>query len=175
MKEKLGLYCDFQEGYVNPSQKHPEYFDGPIKWIRAVDLNNTYVYETSRTISEEGYKSAGKSALLFKPNTIVISKSGTIGRLGIIKDYMCGNRATINIIPHENVSMKYVFYLLRSIQPWIGDLAVGSVQKNLYVSIMENLEFEFPNFEIQEKIAAVLSSIDDKIYVNEKINENLAA
>lgn len=50
-----------------------------------------------------------EKALLFKPNTIVISKSGTVGRLGIIKDYMCGNRATINIIPYESVAMKFIF------------------------------------------------------------------
>lgn len=104
----LGSCCNFQEGYVNPSQKNPEYFDGDIKWIRAVDLNDSCVYKTSRTLTEEGFKSAGKS-FLFKPNTIVISKSGTVGRLGIIKDYMCGNRATINIIPYESVAMKFIF------------------------------------------------------------------
>ena len=102
MASKLGDYCDFQEGYVNPSQHHPEYFDGDVKWIRAVDLNNGFVYNTTRTLTSTGFRSAGKSALLFEPDTIVISKSGTIGRLGIIKDYMCGNRATINIRPKHN-------------------------------------------------------------------------
>ena len=101
---KLGDVCEFQEGYVNPSQNFSEYFDGNIKWLRATDLNNGNVYNTSRTLTEEGFLSAGKSAKLFKPNTIGISKSGTIGRLGILKDYMCGNRAVINIVPSETVN-----------------------------------------------------------------------
>ncbi len=37
-------------------------------------------------------------------DTIAISKSGTIGRLGILKDWMCGNRAVINISPKENLT-----------------------------------------------------------------------
>ena len=43
---KLGDVCDFQEGYVNPPQSNPEYFDGDIKWLRATDLNDGYVYST---------------------------------------------------------------------------------------------------------------------------------
>lgn len=170
---KLGNYCSFQEGYVNPSQKNPKYFDGTIKWVRAVDLNNGYVYDTSRKLTDIGFNSAGKSALLFKPDTIVISKSGTIGRLGIIKDYMCGNRATINIIPNENADLTFIFHLLLANQQRIAEMAVGSVQKNLYVSILDNAEFLFPDLEEQRTIGEFLSSITKKIEVCRRINDNL--
>lgn len=170
---KLKDCCYFKEGYVNPPQTHPEYFNGDVKWIRAVDLNNSYVYTTSRTLSRIGFESAKKSAYLFPSDSIVISKSGTIGRLGIIKDYMCGNRATINIQPKENIDLFYLFYFLRSKQREFPNLAVGSVQKNLYVSILEEIEVNLPPLEEQKKIAAILSSLDDKIELNNKINENL--
>ena len=97
--------CAFQEGYVNPSQKIKDYFNGPIKWLRASDLNDGFVYNTEQTLSKKGFASAGKSAFLFNDNTIAISKSGTIGRLGILKDRMCGNRAVINI----DVNMVFVY------------------------------------------------------------------
>ena len=170
---KLKDCCSFQEGYVNPSQSHPEYFGGSIKWIRAVDLNNANVYNTTRTLSEIGFQSSGKSALLFEPNTIVISKSGTIGRLGIIKDYMCGNRATINIKPKENIDLTYLFYFLRSKQKEFEDLAVGSVQKNLYVSILESIEISLPSLPLQRKIVSIVKDIDEKIELNNAINNNL--
>ncbi|WP_461462194.1 restriction endonuclease subunit S [Methanobrevibacter sp.] len=93
--------------------------------------------------------------------------------MGIIKDYMCGNRATINIIPYENVSMKFIFYVLKYHQRHFSDMAVGSVQKNLYVSILENLEIALPPIDIQNKIAFILSNIDDKIDCINKINNNL--
>lgn len=170
---KLGGICDFREGYVNPPQGNAEYFDGNIKWLRATDLNDGYVYNTSRTLTELGFKSAKKSAILFKPETIAISKSGTIGRLGILKDYMCGNRAVINIIPHDNVDTFFVFYALKSYQKYFPSMAVGSVQKNLYISILEDLKIGIPSLYEQQKIVSVLKSFDDKIEANRRINSNL--
>lgn len=51
MNVELKDICSFQEGYVNPAQTHNEYFDGNIKWIRATDINGTYIYNTSRTLT----------------------------------------------------------------------------------------------------------------------------
>jgi len=170
---KLGDVCEFQEGYVNPSQNFSEYFDGNIKWLRATDLNNGNVYNTSRTLTEKGFLSAGKSAKLFKPNTIGISKSGTIGRLGILKDYMCGNRAVINIAPSEKVNTQFIYYSLLNRQEQFEHLAVGSVQKNLYVPILAELKIKLPSISKQNEIVKVLSSFDDKIELNNQINRNL--
>ena len=170
---KLKELCSFQEGYVNPPQGNPDYFDGEIKWIRAVDLNNSKVYTTTRTLTKKGFFSAKKSAILFSPGTIVISKSGTIGRLGLLQDYMCGNRATINIIPKEGTNIEYIFYNLLNRQTEIADLAVGSVQKNLYVSILENVDITIPSNSEQEDIVKLLKSIDEKIENNRQINDNL--
>ena len=140
----LNQLCSFQEGYVNPSQTEPEYFDGDIKWLRAVDINESFIINTSRTLTNTGFRSAGKSAVLFQPNTIAISKSGTIGRLGIIADYMCGNRAVINIQPNEPKYLPFIYAFLKSKQHEFPDLAVGSVQKNLYVSVLESLAVGLP-------------------------------
>jgi type I restriction enzyme S subunit len=171
---KLKEICNFQEGYVNPSQKKPEYFGGDIKWLRATDLNNSYVYDTSRKLSKIGFESAGKSALLFHPNTIAISKSGTIGRLGILKDYMCGNRAVINIdINNDDIDINYLFYWLRHKQEYIKDLAVGSVQRNLYISILEDVKIKYRPLHEQKKIAAICKNIDKKIENNKKMNKTL--
>ena len=136
---ELGALCQFREGYVNPAQTCPEYFDGDVKWLRAVDINESFIIETSRTLTQTGFQSAKKSAYLFSPNTIAISKSGTIGRLGIVADYMCGNRAVINIAPKDPLLLPYIYSFLKSHQKKFPDLAVGSVQKNLYVSLLEPL------------------------------------
>lgn len=163
---KLEEIATFQEGYVNPPQTNNDYFDGDVKWLRAVDLNDSEVWNTSRTLSDVGFESAGKSALMFKPNTIAISKSGTIGRLGILKDYMCGNRAVINIeVNEEKADLMYVFYSLIMARREIIQYAVGSVQANLYPSVLGKLEIPLPPLPTQKKIASVISAID-----NMKIN-----
>lgn len=173
---KLKDCCNFQEGYVNPSQSNSEYFDGPIKWLRASDLNDGNVYLTERTLSERGFQSAGKSALLFKKNTLAISKSGTIGKLGILQDIMCGNRAVINIeVLNDLANLHYVFYTLKYKRKEILRKAEGSIQKNLYVSALETISLNHSGKTIQNAIASVLYSLDSKIELNNKINAELEA
>lgn len=170
----LSNLCDFQEGYVNPPQTHPEYFDGEVKWLRAVDINESFIIETSRTLTKAGFESAKKSALLFEPNTIAISKSGTIGRLGIIADYMCGNRAVINIAPHDTNMLAFIYCFLKSKQREFPDMAVGSVQKNLYVSLLELLSVSIPDNESLTAFNAVGASILGMIHNNCVENTDLA-
>ena len=170
----LSNLCDFQEGYVNPPQTHPEYFDGEVKWLRAVDINESFIIETSRTLTKAGFESAKKSALLFEPNTIAISKSGTIGRLGIIADYMCGNRAVINIAPHDTNMLAFIYCFLKSKQREFPDMAVGSVQKNLYVSLLEPLSVSIPDNESLTAFNAVGASILGLIHNNCVENTDLA-
>lgn len=173
-EDTLSNLCDFQEGYVNPAQTHPEFFDGEVKWLRAVDINESFITETSRTLTRAGFESAKKSALLFKPNTIAISKSGTIGRLGIIADYMCGNRAVINIAPHDANMLAYIYCFLKSKQREFPDMAVGSVQKNLYVSLLEPLSVSMPDDESLTTFNAAGASILDMIHNNCVENTKLA-
>ena len=176
MSKLLSDCCIFQEGYVNPPQENHEYFDGGIKWLRSLDLNDSFVCNTSRTLSQKGFESAGKSAFMFPANTIAISKSGTIGNLGILKDAMCGNRAVIDIqVNEEEADFFYIFYLLKYKRKEIIGKAVGSIQKNLYCSALGELKLCHDDIGIQKKISTVLRSIDAKIENNNAINAELEA
>jgi type I restriction enzyme S subunit len=167
--------CSFQEGYVNPSQEYSKYFDGNVKWLRANDVNGGFISNTSRTLTEEGFNSAGTSALLFKPQTIVITKSGTIGRLGILCDFMCGNRAVINIKPKEEDNLPLIFFFLKSKYNELVDMAVGSAQANLYVPILASLRINLPDnkdisrFNLASK--SLLELMKFKTIENQKLTE----
>jgi len=173
----LASCASFQEGYVNPPQKTDlGYFGGPIKWLRATDLNNGFVHETSRTLTKKGFESAGTAALLFERNKIGISKAGTIGRVGILKDYMCGNRAVISVKVHDDVAdTRFVFYILIYNNRLLQNLAIGSVQPNLYTSALGSLELDLPPLPEQKAIAHILGTLDDKIELNRQMNETLEA
>jgi type I restriction enzyme S subunit len=172
---KLAACASFQEGYVNPSQRDPGYFGDDYKWLRATDLNDGFVFNTSRGLSAKGFASAGKSALLFAPNTLAISKSGTIGRVGILKDYMCGNRAVINIKVNPDCDTRFIFYTLLLNRKTIESLAEGSVQKNLYVSSLGRLEFELPSLPEQVRISETIGALDDRIALLRETNATLEA
>ncbi|GKT23585.1 restriction endonuclease subunit S [Acidovorax sp. SUPP3334] len=172
---RLAECATFQEGYVNPSQRDPSYFGDDVKWLRATDLNNGFVFETGRRLSKKGFESAGKSATLFAPGTLAISKSGTIGRIGILQDYMCGNRAVINIKPNATCDTSFLFYTLLHSRAEIETLAEGSVQKNLYVSTLGNLKIALPSLVEQKAIGSQLGALDDRITLLRETNATLEA
>lgn len=172
---RLSDCATFQEGYVNPSQRDQSYFGDDVKWLRATDLNDGFVFETSRRLSKKGFDSAGKSATLFAPGSLAISKSGTIGRVGILKDYMCGNRAVINIKPNESCDSRFIFYSLLLKRQEIETLAEGSVQKNLYVSSLGRLKIELPSLKEQIEISSALGALDDRIALLRETNTTLEA
>ena len=161
MSKVLKDCCHFQEGYVNPSQTVSEYFGNDIKWLRAVDLNNDEVFDTSKKLSTKGYRSAGASAFMFPANSLAISKSGSIGTLGILRDTMCGNRAVINIDVQENADLDYIFYLLKYKHQEVVSKAVGSIQKNLYVSALQTIELCHDDITDQKRISGILKTLDN--------------
>ena len=72
----------------------------------------------------------------------------------------------------------FVYYL--SISPSFRGMAIKSMvgssgRQRVQQSVLENAEFLLPDLTTQKKIASVLSSLDDKIELNEKINQNLEA
>lgn len=83
---------------------------------------------------------------------------------------------TIDVF-NKNINAKYLYYKLtqKSITQYLQAIAENSV--SAYPSInpkdIGNIKFEFPSLPTQQKIAAVLSALDDKIELNNKINAEL--
>lgn len=71
------------------------------------------------------------------------------------------------------VDKMYLFYLLKISVDSMTAGTHGSVMMHITKSDMENFEFDIPTLEVQKKIAAILSALDEKIAINRAINENL--
>ena len=71
------------------------------------------------------------------------------------------------------VDKMYLFYLLKISVDSMTAGTHGSVMMHITKSDMENFEFDIPTLEVQKKIAAILSALDEKIATNRAINENL--
>lgn len=80
------------------------------------------------------------------------------------------------LVPEETILDKY--YLYYWLNNSIKSLTIGthgSVMAHMTKNEMENQVIKLPCINVQRKIAAVLKAIDDKIEVNEEINNNLTA
>lgn len=75
----------------------------------------------------------------------------------------------------NNVNSKYIYYWIKSplTQQKFINIAIGSVQKALTIDSLRKLDIYLPPLEEQEKIANILSSLDDKIELNNEMNKTL--
>jgi type I restriction enzyme S subunit len=133
---------------------------------------NLYITNHINTYNEFGLK----QSKLWPKNTLCITIAANIAETAILKYPMCFPDSVVGFNAFENESselfMHYVFtYIKRTIQ----NAASGSIQDNINIDFLTNLNFKIPNKEKQDIIAKVLSDLDAKIELNNKINTELEA
>lgn len=112
---------------------------------------------------------------------IIISREAPMGVVGIVpKGFQCclGQRLVLLKIDKSKCLPKYLLYTLMSeyVQLQIRRInQTGSIVSNLNISSLKELKILLHNFEEQRKIANILSAIDDKIQINNQINQELEA
>ena len=162
-------------GGATPSTKEPQNYDGNISWITPKDLSNysgRYISRGERMITSEGYNSC--SCKMLPKGSILFSSRAPIGYVAIAANELCTNQGFKSIIPDERlVDGTFLYYLLIKNKAMIEGLGSGTTFKEVSGNVMKNVVVKIPSLEIQRRIANVLSSLDDKIEVNRRINDNL--
>lgn len=163
-------------GGATPStKKHENYYEGEIAWITPRDLSmfsGRYIERGERNITEVGLKSC--STRLLPKNTVLFSSRAPIGYIAIAANEICTNQGFKSVIPNENTDALFLYYLLKYNKDKIERMASGTTFKEVSGNVMKNIVVSVPiNKRVQENIATVLGSIDDKIEKNERINKNL--
>lgn len=100
-----------------------------------------------------------------------------IGRVGaycgsVFREYSkcwISDNAICGISNNDNI--EYLYYLLSSLQ--LNHRHIGTSQPLLTQEILNNIQVTIPPYVVQNKIALILRSLDDKIELNDKINDNL--
>ena len=106
-------------------------------------------------------------------NILVIGRVGAYcGNVFYSRNKCWVSDNAIGIILNENVSnIKYIFYFLGKTN--IRNLAIGSSQPLITQDILKNIEIDLPSLEEQKRIADILTALDDKIELNNQMNQTL--
>lgn len=171
---RLGDVCsELSDGL----HKAPKFIvNGEYIFVNAKNLYNGYILDNDPTkkTSHEEYlkykKPLGKHSILY-------SIDGTIGNIAKYRGEKCvlGKGACyINCNP-EIVESSYLYYQLQSphFKSYIHLMSTGSTIKHISLKTMRDYVFELPSLEDQRRIASILSSLDRKIELNNKINADL--
>ena len=110
-------------------------------------------------------------------HTILYSIDGTIGNIAKYRGEKCvlGKGACyINCNP-EIVESSYLYYQLQSphFKSYIHLMSTGSTIKHISLKTMRDYVLKMPSLADQRCIASILSSLDRKIELNNKINADL--
>lgn len=156
-----------------PRSMIPSYYNGDIPWLNTKEVNFNRIYDTERKITVSGL--VNSSAKWVPPNSVVVAMYGaTAGRCAITKIPLTTNQACCNlVVDSAKADYRFVYYALCHGYARLASSANGGAQQNLNALIVKDFEIMCPPLPTQRKIAAVLSSLDDKIENNNAICRNL--
>lgn len=160
-------------GGGTPKTSVLEYWNGSIPWLSVKDFNNgnRYVYETEKHISKAGLEHS--STKLLQKDDIIISARGTVGEMAMIPFPMAFNQSCYGVRGREGINQTFLYYLLKNSIRKLKAITHGSVFDTITCDTFSNITVNVPEIEVQNRIAEILSEIDDKIEQNQKINDNL--
>ena len=168
-------------GIIDCPHSTPKWQAKGIPVIRNYNLKDGKIDCTNLSfVSEEDYKERVKRAIP-EESDIIISREAPMGVVGIVpKEFQCclGQRLVLLKIDKSKCLPKYLLYTLMSeyVQVQIRRInQTGSIVSNLNISSLKELKIPLHNFEEQRKITNILSAIDDKIQINNQINQELEA
>ena len=160
-------------GGGTPKTTEESYWNGSIPWLSVKDFcgDKKYVYNTEKSITEEGLNNSS-TKLLHKDN-IIISARGTVGELAMIPYDMAFNQSCFGLIPKGNNDPHFVYYLLKDKVRSLKSQTQGSVFDTITKATFDRIECADYSEEDQRRIVSILSSLDRKIELNNKINDDL--
>lgn len=159
--------------FIVPMRDKPKVFNGQIPWCRIEDIDGKYLYRTksNKYVSEETIK--GMNLKVIPANSVLCTCSATIGVTAITKSEICTNQTFIGLVPSEKIDCDYLYYYLSLCKNKLEKLA--SITTIPYISRNQFEEFEIDifNIETQKKISSILSALDSKVELNQRINTEL--
>lgn len=161
--KKLVDVCDIVGGST-PKTGELSYWNGEHYWVTPAELDGTkYISSTSRTITDEGVKSAHLQ--LLPSGTVLLSSRAPIGKVAITTVPMYCNQGFKNLICSESLCNEYAYWFLYHNTKYLNSLGAGATFKEISKRVVEQISILVPPLSVQEKIVAefdCLSGIIEK-------------
>lgn len=158
-----------------PSTKNEAFWGGDVPFVTPKDIQQTkHIFKTERYITLNGLNAVRNIKL--PPKAICVSCIGNIGYVGMTTQECISNQQINSIIVNDENDPDYVYYLIKGLWAYFKNYEGQSTTLSiLNKTQFSQIEVSVPGVHAQRKIARVLSALDDKIEVNQKINDNLTA
>ena len=156
-------------GGGTPDTNIKDYWNGGIQWFTPSEVGKEkYVSNSIRTISLKGIKNS--SAKLLPARTILLSSRATVGECSINMQECCTNQGFQSIIPNTNVVIpEFLYYRIVTHKRDFIKKACGSTFLEISAKQVAKQHSFVPSNPEQNKIATLLSLIDERISIQNKV------
>ncbi len=169
---KIGSICKKVCSGGTPKSTVKEYYGGGIPWLNTKEVHFNRIYSTESTITDKGLNNC--AAKWIEANAVIIAMYGaTAAKCAIGMIPMTTNQACCNLmIDKKKADYRFVYYAIANSYSILASLANGGAQQNLNAQVIKDFEILLPSLVVQKRAADVLSTLDDKIECNRRINDN---
>ena len=158
-------------GGGTPDTTVKSYWDGKIQWFTPSEIGKTkYVDSSLRTITEDGLNNS--SAKRLPPNTILLSSRATIGECSLSLRECATNQGFQSLVS-KKCNVDFLYYLIQTKKNDLIRKSCGSTFLEISANEVRKIQVSIPSDVEQQKIAGLLSLIDERIATQNKIIDKL--
>lgn len=161
-------------GGGTPQRSEPAYWNGGVPWATPTDvtgLSGRTIAETASSITGAGL--ASSSAALLPPHSLLMTTRATIGACAINRVAMATNQGFQSLVPKPGTCVYFLYYLVQYHVRRLKRLAAGTTFPEVSKRAVRRFRVHMPPLSEQRRIAAVCSSVNDRIETNQAVMDRL--
>ncbi|MGQ5522345.1 restriction endonuclease subunit S [Chitinimonas sp. PSY-7] len=159
----LGNEVEAIIGGGTPSKDVPEYWEGDIPWASVKDFVATRLSRTEDYITAKAVKES--STNLIPAGTLITPTRMALGRVAFFYCDVAINQDLKAIFPKKSLAKEFLFYWFQLNADAIEAAGTGSTVKGIRLELLRDFGIAVPPLPEQQKIAAILTAVDDKLDV----------
>jgi type I restriction enzyme S subunit len=150
-------------GGGTPSKDVADYWGGDIPWASVKDFVGSRLSKTQDSITRQAIKASATN--LIPAGTLITPTRMALGRVAIFDCDVAINQDLKAIFPKPSLLKDFLFYWFQDNADRIEAAGTGSTVKGIRLEVLREFGLALPSLSEQQKIAAILTSVDDKLDV----------
>ncbi len=176
---QLGEIAEIQTGPFGSQLKNEQYITGGTPVVTVEHISNFRINNFSYpSVTDEDRNRL--SRYLLNEGDIIFTRVGSVDLSAFVKPHQQGwmfSSRMLRVRPEKKIDARFLSYFFQQkpFRDYVLSISVGATMPSINTDILKSIPISYPELSEQKAIAAVLSSLDDKIDLLHRLNKTLEA